>query len=184
MTLLFDLAEPLEDRARSHNVYFAIQPDAQAVRALCGLAGGGRQDPERLHISLYSLGRHADLPHGRISEATRAASAVRFAPFVVALDRLGTWGRGQGVLPVVAWSDDGVIGVRHLHEQLCAALAETTGRRREPAVEPHLTLWRDAIRTPLSFFAPIAWAVREFVLVDSLRSKGRCEVLARFPLVG
>jgi len=184
MALLFDLAERPEGPIAVHNVYFALRPDPQAARALCSLAGARRLDPERLHISLYSLGRHADLPHEPIGQATIAARALRVAPFVVALDRFGTWGRGQGVLPVVAWADDGVIGVRRLHERLCAVLADATGRRREPALEPHLTLWRDVARTPPSFMAPIAWRVREFVLLDSLQGGGRQAVLARFPSPG
>jgi len=189
MTLLFeDRAPPAEEPL--HNLYFALQPDAEAAEALCTL--GGRRpdgappmDPQRLHISLYSLGVHRRLPRRQVVEAVQAAGGVRHTPFAVELDRLATWGRGLGPLPVVAWAHDGVGGVHRLHEVLCQALAGTADwRRRKPGIEPHLTLWRAHGRTPETFIAPIRWRVREFVLIDSRYGEGRHDIVDRFPLVG
>ena len=65
MTLLFEDTTPADEAP--HNIYFALQPDAEAARALCALEGlrtasGRPMDPDRLHISLYSLGIHRRLP--------------------------------------------------------------------------------------------------------------------------
>lgn len=189
MTLLFDESPPNGDEA-AHNLYFALQPDHEAAQALCALenlrtAPGRAIDPSRLHISLYSLGFHRRLPRRQIIEAVQAAGSVRRTPFVVELDRIATWGRGLGPLPVVAWSGEGVCGVHSLHEVLHEALTGTAEwRRRKPAIEPHLTLWRSHGRTPERFIAPIRWWVREFVLIDSRYGEGRHEIVDRFPLVG
>ena len=188
MTLLFEDTTPSDEAP--HNIYFALQPDAEAARALCALDGlrtasGRRMDPERLHISLYSLGLHRRLPRRQIVEAVQAAGGVRRTPFTVELDRMATWGRGLGPLPVVAWANDGVCGVHRLHEVLCQALAGTADwRRRKPVIEPHLTLWRAHGRSPERFIAPIRWWVREFVLIDSRYGEGRHEIVDRFPLIG
>ncbi|HLZ76360.1 2'-5' RNA ligase family protein [Phenylobacterium sp.] len=189
MTLLFEDATPAGDEA-PHNLYFALRPDAEAARALCALeslraAPGRPMDPDRLHISLYSLGLHRRWPRRQIVDAVQAVGSVRRTPFLVELDRIATWGRGLGPLPVVAWSEEGVVGVHGLHEVLHQALAGTADwRRRKPGIEPHLTLWRDHGRMPETFIAPIRWRVREFVLIDSRYGQGRHELVDRFPLTG
>ncbi len=189
MTFLFeDAAQPAAEAL--HNLYFALRPDVEAARALCALASrraqaGPPMDPERLHISLYSLGLHRRLPRQAVVAAIQAAGSVRHAPFMLELDRMASWGRGQGPLPVVAWSDDGLCGVHRLHDVLCQALASTADwRRRKPAIEPHLTLWRAHERTRETFIPPVRWWVRDFALLDSRYGQGRHEVLDRFPLVG
>jgi RNA 2',3'-cyclic 3'-phosphodiesterase len=188
MTLLFDAVEPAREPEALHNLYFALQPNAEAAKALCALAkpsGHRPVDPERLHISLYSIGCHRTFPRGQVMRAVQAAGSVRRTPFVVEVDRIATWGRGRGPFPVVAWSEDGMLGVHGLHEALHGAMAGTADwRRRKPAIEPHLTLWRAPDRMSERFIAPIRWWVPEFVLLDSRYGEGRHEVVDRFPLVG
>jgi len=189
MTFLFEDMAPSAEEA-PHNLYFALQPDEEAAQALCALDArrqepGPPMAPQRLHISLYSLGVHRRFPRQAVVGAVQAAGGVRHAPFLLELDRLATWGRGLGPLPVVAWADEGVSGVHSLHEVLCGALAGTAEwRRRRPALEPHLTLWRAHRRLAETFIPPIRWWVREFVLLDSRYGEGRHEVVDRFPLIG
>jgi 2'-5' RNA ligase len=125
----------------------------------------------RLHVSLAGV-PSPDL----IPTASAAAGAVRARPFKVAFNRLGTWGRGDGVRPIVLWGDEGVIGIERLHAVLEAAL-----RRAPPhAICPHMTLARDAAALPERIVGPITWWARDFVLVRS--GGGRTEVLGRWPL--
>ncbi|MDB5423023.1 MAG: 2-5 ligase, partial [Phenylobacterium sp.] len=117
--------------------------------------------------------------------AIAAAGAVRMPPFTVALDRVGSWGRGVGQRAIVMWADDGVIGVRLLHAAIHEALAAAGSvRGPEPGLEPHLTLWRDKAEAPLEFVEPISWRIEAFVLLDSVWGEGRHEVLGRWPLLG
>ena len=189
MTFLFEDEAPSADEA-PHNIYFALQPDDGAAQALCALdarrqEAGPPMESRRLHISLYSLGFHRRFPRREVVAAVQAASCVRHSPFMLELDRMATWGRGRGPLPVVAWSDEGISGVHRLHEVLCGVLAGTADwRRRRPALEPHLTLWRAHRGMSETFIPPVRWWVREFVLLDSRYGEGRHEILDRFPLVG
>jgi 2'-5' RNA ligase len=139
---------------------------------------------DRLHVSLNSLGGHAEPPLELIARAKAAAVSVSMPPFVVALDRVAPWGRGSGERPVVAWADDGLIGARLLHARIHDALAAAgLAPDAEPAVEPHLTLLRAAAPAPLVFVEPISWRVDAFVLLNSRRGANRLEQLGRWPLL-
>jgi 2'-5' RNA ligase len=76
-----------------------------------------------------------------------------------------------------------VIGVEGLYKALHRAMGGPgMTPRREPLLEPHLTLLRDHAFMPEAFIDPIAWTVREFVLLQSVYGEGRLDVLDRFPL--
>jgi 2'-5' RNA ligase len=168
-------------------VFFALHPEAAAAReARClaerlRLARGLKGRPitaERLHVSLHSLG---DAPSDQtISKACEAVSAVAQRPFLVALNRVATFGGGALVL----YGDEGVIGVDLLHNALHSALV-ASGVTRGPrgAFEPHMTLLWDSRQTVEQLLAePIIWTAHEFVLLRSLYGEGRHEVLARWSL--
>jgi 2'-5' RNA ligase len=125
-------------------------------------------------VSLLGLG--AQPSPDEIEAARAAAGRIRMPPFRVAFNRLGTWGRGGGVRPIVLWGDEGVIGVEWLHAALRAAL-----RRGPPAAFcPHMTLARERAELAERFVEPIDWWAQAFVLVRS--GGGRTEVLGRWPL--
>jgi len=178
--------------ATRHYLFFAIRPDAGAAQQIGRLAAefGARHGltgrpvaARRLHISLNFVGKLGKPDPQVIGRAIAAVAGLNLPPFVVALDRVGTWGRGDGGRPLVMWADDGVIGVRQLHAAIHEALAPTgLVPRIEPNIEPHLTLLRDRAEAPLEFIAPVKWTVEEFVLLDSLRGEGRHEVLGRWRL--
>jgi 2'-5' RNA ligase len=177
-----------------HYLFFAIRPDAETAEGICRLAAEVRRRhgltgrpvaAERLHISLNFVADVAKPDRQVIDRALAAAAEVAMQPFVVALDRVGSWGRGAGKKPLVLWADDGVVGARMLHEKIHAPLAATgLAPRIEPNIEPHLTLLRDEAQAPLAFVDPVKWTVGEFVLLDSVRGEGRHEVLGRWPLIG
>jgi RNA 2',3'-cyclic 3'-phosphodiesterase len=56
------------------------------------------------------------------------------------------------------------------------------GRLVDTAYTPHVTLLRDDHLVDEHPISPIAWWVREFVLVHSLLGRTQYKILARFPL--
>lgn len=195
MSLLFATEGPDEISATpAHRLFFALYPPLETAAELHRLGGSLRRrhrltglaaPPELLHISLNSLGSHERPPKALIAAAIDAVSAMPVAPFLVALDRVGTWGRGAGARPLVLWADDGLIGAQGLHAKIHAALvAAGIARGPEPPIAPHLTLLRDQTVAAPEFIDPVRWMVRELLLLDSPRGAGRHEVLGRWPLVG
>ena len=79
--------------------------------------------------------------------------------------------------------DEGVLGVDLLQDEVHVALASAgLAAPRPRPFEAHLTLARGWDAAPERFIAPIAWIVREFVLIHSYVGEGRYEIAARFPL--
>jgi 2'-5' RNA ligase len=174
-----------------HYIFFAIRPDPATAEQICRLAAELRRShgltglpvaAERLHISLNFVDNLATLDAGLIDRARAAAARVVMPPFVVALDRVGSWGRGA-FKPVVLAAEDGVIGADLLHGKIHSALVSAgLGPRAEPVIAPHMTLLRDAAQLPMAFIDPLSWRVETFVLLDSVRGEGRHEVLGCWPL--
>lgn len=158
-------------------MYFALRPPpdiGRAAQAVLARAAAPCRPTRpvplaRLHVSLLGVA-------GPDPEVLAAAERVRARPFRIAFNRLGAWGRGEGVRPVVLWGDEGVIGAEWLHEALEAALRAGPPR----TICPHMTLAREADAIPERIVAPVSWWVRDFVLVRS--GGGRSEVLGRWPL--
>ena len=177
-----------------HYLFFAIRPDAATAERICRFAAEFRRRhqlagrpvaAERLHISLNFVADLAKPDQQVIDRARAAAAGVVMPSFVVALDRVGTWGRGAGPKPVVLSADDGVIGANLLHGKIHPALARAgLAPRTEPVIEPHLTLLRDTAHVPVAFIDPLTWRVEAFVLLDSVRGEGRHEMLGCWPLAG
>ena len=175
-----------------HYLFFAIRPDLKAAEQLHQYGAEARRRrsltgrqvaPDHLHVSLNFVDKRARPDVQIIDRAVAAATTVTMPPFVLALDRIGTWGRGPGPKAIVAWADDGVIGARLLHTAIHTALAPTgLVPKAEPNLEPHLTLLRDISEATPEFIEPVKWTVREFVLLDSARGEGRHELLGRWPL--
>lgn len=179
-------------RDAKYRLYFAIQPPGevadQALRVLQSLRPAERfaakpPPPARLHVSLNYVGGFGRPPTGIVGKAREVGEAVALRPFDVAFNRIGTWRTGDPPWPLVLWGDEGVIGVQALYKALHRAMVGPgMAPRREPALEPHMTLLRDQAVMPEAFVDPIAWTVREFVLLQSVQGEGRLDVLARFPL--
>jgi len=72
------------------SLFFAIYPDAAAVDQIAAIGAGLRDahrlrghlfEPERLHLTLFHLGRYAGLPAEVVAATKNAAAEVRAAPF-------------------------------------------------------------------------------------------------------
>jgi 2'-5' RNA ligase len=177
-----------------HVFYLALQPTAEAAAAAAERLEAVRREhrltgrpvaANRLHVSLFNLGTFKRPPGPIIEKAVDVVRRVEARRFIIGLNRLASWGRGDGERPVVLWGEDGVIGVQALYEALHRELV-TAGMasRRDPPFEPHMTLLYDRAAVPETFVDPVEWRVVDFVLIHAVHGEGRFQVVERFPLAG
>lgn len=177
--------------ASLHNLFFAIRPDDGAADRIVGLAeelrrrhgmAGRPIARDRLHMSLNPLVWKGERLEATVETACAAAATVQARPFVVALDRVASF-KHPDQRPLVLMGEDGVIGALALFASIHVALTRAgLAKGRARTIEPHVTLLRDRAPAPDAFVDPVAWRVREFVLVDSRVGEGRHEVLGRWVL--
>ncbi|MBN1422475.1 MAG: RNA 2',3'-cyclic phosphodiesterase [Planctomycetes bacterium] len=129
-------------------------------------------DPANIHLTLHFFGEIRDEEAVPIAEALRRAAA-RSAPFALALDRPGSFGRGA---PRVFWIGvgEGLEPLRSLHRGVEAELEAIGYRGERRAFQPHATIGRSrkAVRgVDLAGAFPLpspAWDVEALVLFSSL----------------
>jgi 2'-5' RNA ligase len=179
------LFDPIQRRP-TDRLFLAALPDAvtasriakvaQRLRAGRGLRGRPLR-PEHFHVTLFHIGDGIGLSPETVEAVRQRAATVAMPSFKVAFDRAGSFKNGAFVLR----GDDGTIGLEVLHQRLDDAF---DGRpRRARPFTPHVTLLRDRQVVDEQFIEPIAWQVREVVLVHSLLGKTEHRHLARFPLL-
>ncbi|MDR0181688.1 RNA 2',3'-cyclic phosphodiesterase [Lysobacter arvi] len=187
MGLGFDDAQD----GRMHRLFFALWPD-DALRAriaetaasvVADHAPGGRPlKPARYHVTMQFLGDFRPLPPSLLDDARAAADAVRSPAFDLSLDQVGSF-RGANVW----WlgSQQAPDALRALYDALGRSLLQhRVPVKASTSFAPHLTVQRDVRRhiAPIPV-PPLAWAVREFVLIDSDPGRGApYEVVGRWPL--
>ncbi|HET9471988.1 MAG TPA: RNA 2',3'-cyclic phosphodiesterase, partial [Usitatibacter sp.] len=142
-------------------LFFAVWPDALAAARLAALAGdlaaacGGKPVPEsKIHLTLAFLGETAP---ERAAAAIEAARGVRFAPFGLALDCVGSFRAAR-----VAWAGSLApqAGLAALHADLAARLRAAQFALEERPFAAHATLARRAMRAvPRARVEPVAWTV-------------------------
>ena len=151
----------------------AAAVDAQA------LTGGRAIHAEKIHLTLFFVGA---FERARIAALEAIGASLRANAFELALDTLGYW-RRSGIVWCGARRCPATLA--RLAAQLRSALEREGVRGEDRPYAPHVTLVRDAARAPREApFAPCAWAVRDFVLVESEPFAGnmRYVVRARWPL--
>lgn len=174
-----------------HRVFFALQPDAAAAQRIAVLTADARRrhglsgkpvSAERLHLSLNFVGTfRGPPPRALIDKARKVVEGLSGRLFTISLNRLESW-KGDPH-PLVLTGEDGAIGVEAMHASLHKALAVAgMAPRREPQLQPHISLLWDRREAPGEFIEPVTWKVREFVLIDSVFGEGRHEVVGRWPL--
>jgi 2'-5' RNA ligase len=176
-------------RAGHSRLFFALWPDdvirgrlavmADLAHAACG---GRLMQVRNLHLTLAFLGDTAD---DRRAAAIEAARRVKGTLFELFIDRSGYFrqGRSRGVVWVGA---DAPAALVALSGELRAQLTASGVTFDAKPLVPHVTLLRDAPGLePFAVFQPIAWASRDFVLVESSRDEAgiRYNVVERFPLL-
>jgi 2'-5' RNA ligase len=99
------------------------------------------------------------------------------APFA----RAESFRNNTGVYPFVLKSDKAPW--RGLHDALAAELKNAgLGGATKGDFQPHITLTYDKVRVKSFAIAPIAWTVRDFVLIHSQLGKTSHVHLGRWPL--
>lgn len=175
-----------------HRLFIALCPDdairaaiADAVALLASQqpSGGRLIHPRRYHLTLQYLGDFVVLPQDLVVRASNAAGTVRAGAFELVLDRAGSF-RNRSI-PWWLGCTMPDTGLQILWDELGPALAKAgvrvqSGRK----LVPHVTVLREAAAAlPATPIAPIAWPVREFVLIHSqLGTRNAYELLGRWPL--
>jgi 2'-5' RNA ligase len=180
--------------SQKERIFFACLPDAATAVQIYARAQAMKRDkgfagtlilPEHLHVTLFHLGDWHSLPTDIVALAKTAAEQVGAPPFEVAFTRAESFRNRTGIYPFVLTGDKQAAAWQGLHTALGAALKRAgLGGATQGDFQPHVTLLRDTLRAPPAKIEPIAWTVRDFVLVHSLLGKTTHIHLARWPLTG
>lgn len=175
-----------------HRLFFALWPDDAARAAIADAVallasqhedGGRRINPRRYHLTLQYLGDFDALPQDLVARAANAASNVRASAFDLALDLAGSF-RNRSIPWWLGCAAPNA-GLQALWDELSLALAKAEVRvLLGGKLVPHVTVLRNAAAAlPATAIAPIAWPVREFVLVHSqLGMRNAYDLLGRWHL--
>jgi 2'-5' RNA ligase len=169
-------------------LFFALWPDETESAAIAAwqpslmqLCGGRQLPAANLHNTLVFLGNVA---LERLEALQLAAQEVACAKFRMTFNIARYWGHNQ-----IVYAAPGTVPppLMQLVKELEQKLLHHHFSYERRGYKPHVTLLRHAqwTDTPLPEMLPVVWAVREFVLVQSV-SEGqgmRYEILARFALV-
>lgn len=167
-------------------LFFALWPDealraalADAARPLLAACDGRPVPASNYHLTLAFLG---GVEQARVAEIRAAAAKVAAGPFELVLDSHGHWRRAG-----VAW-----LGSRRppeaagrLARLLWEALEPLGFEAEQRPFRPHLTVLRGCRRCDeVGPVTPVAWPVRDFVLVRSeTRPEGaRYQIVDRWGL--
>lgn len=175
-------------------LFFALWPDAVAAARLHAIAlqqharlAGRVMRQDSLHATLVFIG---DIAAGRLNDLLAAAEGVHQPGFRLSFDQAGCWRHNR-----IAY-----LGMKHLPQALQNLQADLASRVNaagfkldERVFRPHVTLLRKAecgepgtnITKENPAPEPVAWTVRDFVLVkSSLGANGsRYEQIGSWPLL-
>ncbi len=167
-------------------LFFAVLPDAEtagriaeraaAWRAAHGLTGRPLKTGH-FHVTLSTVHEGNGLPDSdEIDGWVERAASFAMPSFRVGFDRLMSFSNGALVLT----GYDSTVGVEVLQQRLSDSLDDTPRPARR--YTPHVTLLRDGRHVAPERVEPIAWTVREIVLVHSLVGQTAHRHLVRIPL--
>ncbi len=172
----------MERAADTARLFFALWPDPDLKSELAAwakqVAGKGRpMRRENIHLTLVFLGATDTV---LIPELIALAAGVRFAPFILRLDRAAYWKHNR-----IIWCgpDEEPQALAALVEDLRMRLDAGGIRYDRKAFVSHLTLVRDAAGlSAVPAWRPLVWETNDFALVASTRVEGRVayQVLQRF----
>ncbi|SRR5258706_9225119 len=175
-------------------LFFAIYVETPAAAKMMQVAkrfkdkGGLKcklMEPERLHVSLYSLGNYYGPRHPVLVRASEAAAAVRFTPFKVKFDEVITFRGSPDNRPIVLCGDAGADALVEFRNVLGTSMIRAgLNQRVSRSFTPHATLLYATGEIPRESVESIEWTVREFALVCSLYGLTQHVAIARWKLNG
>lgn len=176
---------------RTNKLLILVKPDEEAAIRIARIADELAADlgfmgrlvrRDLLHFTIHPIGLYAEVPRSVVAAVEACGNTVRMRPFTVSLNVAKNFHRKSGIPLIVLCGDDGVLGLRTLHDTLGVALTTTFGSVRPSSFEPHMTLSYRAMRIADIPIEPVNFTIREFVLVNSLIGQGRHIVLSRWQL--
>ncbi|HKT95401.1 MAG TPA: 2'-5' RNA ligase family protein [Paraburkholderia sp.] len=181
--------------APEHHLFFAVMPDPDTAARIAGMNGWLRSElriktrllgTERLHITLHSLGNFVRVPEMIVARACAAAAAatIDVPPFGVTLDRIFSFNGQPGHWPLVLTGSAGLDALTGFQRRLGSALGRARLRVSRARFTPHLTLLYGEGKLDPRAIEPVAWTVRELVLIDSWVGKTYYDIKGRWPLKG
>jgi 2'-5' RNA ligase len=180
--------------SQKDRIFLALLPDAQTAARIHALAEELKTKhgftanlilPEHLHVTLFHLGDWAALPDMVVEAAKAASQNIAQGPFEVVFDTARSFRNSTGVYPFVLTGPERGAPLIDFHKTLGAALKKNGlgAAVHEDDFTPHVTLTYDEVKVkPAKLAPPIAWTVRDFVLVHSLLGRTTHNHLARFAL--
>lgn len=185
--------EVFKPRSICHGLFFMVFPNNAVATRIAQLARQQRNRhglsgvplrTNRFHASLQGFGLHARLPPNLVARAKAVGDRVTAPPFLVNFDRVRSFkGRRRENFPFVLTGGDGVRSLKAFYETIDVQLSHLGfAGGAQGRFTPHVTLLYDDLFVPERSVEPISWSVRELVLVQSLRGRGRYIRLARWPL--
>jgi 2'-5' RNA ligase len=142
---------------------------------------GQRIATERLHLSLHTVGAWHGLSRAAVRAAQDVGTSFSKPPFEIVFDRAMSFARNRAFV-LRAKSE---VAFTSFHHGLGIEMKKAgIGRSVTSRFTPHMTLLYGDSMVAERSIEPICWTVRDFVLVQSLRGRGRSKHihLARWPL--
>lgn len=167
-------------------LFFAVLPDAETAERIAEQAAASRArhgltgrllKTGHFHVKLSTMHEgHGRPDDDEIDGWMARAGGISMPSFRVGFDRLMSFANGALVLT----GDDSTIGMEVLQQRLCDSLDDAPRPARR--YTPHVTLLHDGRHIEAESVEPIAWTVREVVLVHSLIGQTTHRHIARIPL--
>ncbi len=153
----------------TRRLFFALWPDEHIRQGIVvrrerlGRVGRRRVPEHNLHLTLVFLGNQ---PADRLPEFVAAAEEIRAAGCTLELGQYGWFARAR----VVWLGGEAPAPLIELQAGLRRKMLGLGLRLDERPFRPHVTLFRQVSRRPpLAEPEPLAWPIRDFVLVESLQ---------------
>ena len=184
-----------------HRLFFALLPDDEARKRIATLARLLKNvhqsyseliKPENLHVSMFYVDAwRGPVPEDLLGRAKAAGASVRAAPFQITFNQTGAFANPKVMkgktYPFVLFGERDAGPALTLRRAIAAAMRQhglAYAVKDVKSFAPHVTLWWDEEILDTQPTAPVAWTVRDLVLVDSVQGTATHNHLARWPLGG